>query len=1041
MPSARDIRDVIVCHRREDQEMTRRLQYLVTLVLAASVPALSPAQQTSGTITGVARDQTTGAPIVSARVNVVGTNIAVPTRDDGSFTLRGIPPGTVEVRVLALGHAAQKQTVTVPPGGTATMQFLLAPVPIQLEQVVTTATGEQRRVEVGNDIPRIDAVRQVAEHPVANITDLLNSKAAGVEILGGSLTGTGQRIRIRGMNSLSLSNDPIFIIDGVRMESATGSSAIGIGGSEPSRISDIDPNTIENIEVVKGPSASALYGTDAANGVIVITTKRGRVGKARFNGFVQRGKLTDRNNHPAAYTLFGHSPTGASLTALAGNCTLGNVSRGTCIVDSLGIYNLFSDPEATPFHDSYQEAYGADVSGGSETVRYFLQGVYNGEQGTYRVPDFDVERLNRVNGFIPGEQLRPNALARASFRGNLNIQLSPLADLAVSTAYIASTQRLPQTENNTTGLTSSAYRGPGFKTQVIAGQQMYGYRIFTPGDMFQETVSQEINRFIGSLNPDWRPLRWLTARGNFGVDFTNRVDSDLCRRAQCSDFGTSRLGFKTNARTNFFKYTFDVNSTAQFQLSDIITSKTTGGLQYIRSVFQRNGAFSSDLPPGATTVNAGAIQGGDEATTYAVTAGFFGEQTFSLRDRLFLTGAFRADNNSAFGTQTTMAVYPKASLSWVVSEESFFPKPRFLNQLRLRTAFGHSGTSPGANDALRFYQGTTVGIADQPTPAIIFSAIGNPDLKPERATEVEGGVDVDLIDNRVSLAMTGYRKRTRDALILRILPPSAGVSASRFENLGAVRNTGVELSLRGQLVQTRRVGFDASFNYAKNNNVLLSLGGVPPIGAELRQVEGYPLFGAWAREILAFSDINGDGIIAAHEVVVSDSIRFLGKTNPPIELTFSPGLDLFDQMVRVTANFNHKSGFILKNSTERIRCQTNNNCRGANDITAPLSEQARTIALREHPSRTQAGYWDDGDFTKLREVAITFTAPRSWAGRRGLMGAERLSLTFSGRNLKTWTKFTGVDPEMVIGPEDNVQETFQASPPPTYYSLRLNFGF
>ena len=1020
--------------------MISRLKYLVAFAAAASIPALALGQVTSGTITGVARDQGSGAPIQGARVSVVGTNITVPTRDDGSFTIRGIQPGTVEIRVLALGHAAQKQSVTVSAGGTATMEFALAAVPLQLEQVVTTATGEQRRVEVGNDIPKINAVEQVAAHPVANITDLLNAKAPGVEVLGGALTGTGQRVRIRGFNSISLNNDPIYIIDGIRMESATGSSSIGIGGSEPSRISDIDPNTIENVEVVKGPSASTLYGTDAANGVIVITTKRGRVGNARWNGYLQRGRLTDRNNYPAAYTLFGHSSTGLHRSAFANNCTLANVSAGTCMVDSLSVFNLFSDPETTPLHASYQEAYGADVSGGSEILRYFLQGAYTGEQGTYRVPEFDVVRLTALNGSIPGDQLRPNAVARASFRGNLNIQLSQLADLAVSTSYIASSQRLPQTENNTTGLTSSAYRGPGFKTNGNGGVPLYGYRAFTPGDMFQETVGQDINRFIGSLSPNWRPLSWLTARGNFGVDFTNRVDSDLCRRSQCSDFGTSRLGFKTNNRTNFFKYTFDVSSTAQFKVSNAVTSKTTGGVQYFRSTFHRNGASSSDLPPGATTVSAGAVKDADEATTYSVTAGFFGEQTFSLRDRLFVTGAFRADNNSSFGTKTTVAVYPKASLSWLISEESFFPRIGLLNQLRLRTAFGQSGTSPGANDALPFYIGTTANIADQANPAIIFSALGNPNLKPERATEIEGGLDIDMLDNRLSVALTAYNKKTRDALVSRTLPPSAGVSAARFENLGAVRNTGFEASVRGQVLQTRLVGFDATYNYANNSNKLLSLGGVPPIGAELRHVEGYPTFGVWSREILSFTDINGDGIITANEVVVADSIRYLGRSSPKVEMTFSPGLDLFERMVRVTASFNHKSGFLLKNSSERIRCQTNNNCRGVNDITAPLAEQARATAMREHPSRTQAGYWDKGDFTKLREVAITFNAPKSWSGRR-VLGAERLSLTLSGRNLKTWSRFTGVDPEMVAGPDENVQDPFQASPPPSYYSMRLNFGF
>jgi TonB-linked SusC/RagA family outer membrane protein len=1015
--------------------MNCRFRELVTIAFAACIPALAMGQE-GGTITGVAREAGSGRPIAAARVTVVGTNIATATRDDGSYALRGVQPGNVDVRVLALGHAADKRTVAVPAGGTATLDFTLTPVAVQLEQVVTTATGERvRKVEVGNDIPQIDAVKEVAQHPISNITDLLNAKAPGVEVLGGALTGTGQRIRIRGFNSISLNNDPIFIIDGIRMESSTGSSSIGIGGSRPSRISDIDPNQIENIEVVKGPSASTLYGTDAANGVIVITTKRGRVGAAKWNTFIQRGRLSDRNTYPTAYTLFGHSPTGALRTTVANNCSLPNVAAGTCIVDSLVSFNLWADPETTPLASGYQEEYGADVSGGSEVFRYFLTGSYNGEQGTYTVPKFDQVRLLAQNGFIPGEQLRPNALTRATFRGNMNIQLSSLADLAVSTAFISSSQRLPQTENNTLGLTSSAYGGPGYRENGLNG-----YRAFTPGDMFQESVGQDVNRFIGSISPNWRPLEWLTARGNFGIDYTNRVDSDLCRRSQCSDFGTTRLGFKTNNRTNFFKYTFDASGTAQFHLTDAISSKTTVGAQYFRSVFASNGANSSDLPPGAVTVSAGAVPGASEATTYNITAGTFAEETFSFRDRLFVTGAFRADNNSSFGTKTTVAVYPKASVSWIVSEEGFFPKLGFINQVRLRTAFGQSGTSPGANDALPFYAATSTNLQDQATAAIIFSAVGNPNLKPERATELEGGVDIDMLENRLSMTLTGYKKRTKDALVSRTLPPSAGVSISRFENLGSVRNSGFEASLRGQVVQTSRIGLDGTFNYSINNNELESLGGVPPIGAELRQVEGYPTFGVWARPILNFKDIDGNGIITANEVVVGDSLRYLGRSSPHHEITFSPGMDLFSNLIRVTASFDHKGGFLLKNSTERIRCQSRNNCRGLTDITAPLAEQARSVALREHPSRTQAGYWDPGDYTKLREVALTFNAPQSWTDSRRF-GVERASMTLSGRNLKTWTRFTGVDPEMVAGAELNVQDPFQASPTPTFYSIRFNIGF
>src|SRR2546423_2355055 len=407
-----------------------QLRQIVSFTMAVFIPALAIAQGTTGTITGVAREEGTGRPISNARVTVVGTGISVPTRDDGTYIIRAVPAGQQDVRVIALGHAAQRLSVTVSAGGSATLDFTLPQAAIELEQVVTTATGEQRKNEVGNDIPRIPASTLVATKPVANITDLLNARSPSVQVLGGNLIGTGQRIRIRGTNSLSLSNDPIVIIDGIRMTSTTGSSTIGIGGSNPSRLSDIDPNQIESIEVVKGPSASTLYGTDAANGVIVITTKRGRVGAAHWDTYLQRGRISDHSTYPTAYTLFGHTRTGALRTTALGNCSLPNVSLGTCILDSVAALNIFAEKDLTPLHPAYQEEYGAGVSGGSETLRYFLQGNYAGEQGVYRVPDFEIQRLLAKNGSIPGEQLRPNALTRATFRGNVNLQLSPLAEVA-----------------------------------------------------------------------------------------------------------------------------------------------------------------------------------------------------------------------------------------------------------------------------------------------------------------------------------------------------------------------------------------------------------------------------------------------------------------------------------------------------------------------------------------------------------------------------------------------------------------------------------
>ncbi|MGK2935400.1 MAG: SusC/RagA family TonB-linked outer membrane protein [Gemmatimonadaceae bacterium] len=1027
---------------------TRSLFYVLGLALAL-IPGSIVAQGT-GTVTGAIRSTQGAQPVENARVAVVGTSIAVPARTDGGFTVRGVPAGTVTIRVTAIGFAAQERTVTVAPGGTATVNFDLTPSAVQLAEVVTTATGPTSKREVAHDIAQVKAAAIVERGSIATIDQLLTARAPGVQVQPGTLTGTQGRVRIRGRSSLSLSNDPIYIIDGIAMNSSTGSSSIGVGGALPSRGNDIDPDQIERIEVVKGPSAATLYGTDAANGVIVITTKRGRAGAPRWNIYYETGRMKDRNDYPVAYSLFGRTPpaTPGGTPGAARQCRVIELATNRCTQDSLLAFNLFEDPETTPLGTGERSQYGAQVSGGSEAVRYFVSGEWEREIGVYDVPRFDVLRLDSTTTGIRYEHRRPNAMQRGSFRANLNLGLGARGDIAVSTTYINSEQRLPQTDNNTTGLLSSAYGGPGFKNNGNSslGFPLMGYRVYTPGDIFQETVTQTINRFIGGVTPSWRPTNWLDARGNFGIDFTSRVDSDLCRRANCSDFSTWREGFKENNRTEFMQYTANVNTTANFRLREWLSSKTTVGFQYFRSDFERNGAFSSNLPPGATTVDAGAVRNADESSSYSVRAGYFIEETLGLRDRLFLTAAVRADNHTAFGKDLDRVFYPKVGFSWVVSEEPFFPRPGFINQLTLRSAYGSSGVAAGTNTALAFFGGSRTNFNDNPVPAILFSAVGNPELKPERSTELEGGFDLVGFGNRMTLGFSAYRKRTRDALIQRLLPGSAGVAASRFENIGAVRNSGIETSLDLQLIKNDRFGFDLFVGHSMNDNELVDLGGVPPIiGATISQKEGYPLYGWWVRPIRSFADANGDGFITVDELVIGDTSEFRGRSLPRTEMSFSPGLDLFGEVVRITANFDRKSGHKLYNNTERIRCQSRNNCLGDRNPSAPLFQQARVVALRDHPANTQDGFIEDATFTRWRELGVTFNVPARMLRSRPLFRAERASVTFAARNLAIWTNYTGIDPESAYfeggGAGNEVAQDFQTAPPPTYFTLRFNFGF
>jgi len=1012
----------------------------------------APAAAQQGTITGQVTDQTSGQPLVGARVSVVGTSLVAISRAEGRYRIPDVPAGAAKVRATFIGYAAASQSVTVGPDETATADLALVLTPYSLDEVVVTATGEQTKRQVGNVISTIRADSLVLTSPIANMNDLLNAKAPGVEVLAGNLTGAGARVRIRGTNSLSLNNEPLYILDGIRMTSGNRSDAastIGIGGTNPSRVNDINPDEIESIDVIKGPSAAALYGTAASTGVIIINTRRGEPGPARWNLYAEQGFIRDYNDYPTAYRAWRTTPT-ASTPSNGVQCLLTQVAAGTCSQDSVTSFNLFQDPAASPNATGYRNRYGVQVSGGTDVSRYFVSGEWENEVSQLKMPPFAVDSLLAIRPIseVPFEQLRPNARRRVSLRVNADVRANSRLDLSLSSGFTTSTQRLPQTDNNTTGLLSNGLGGPGFGYNVLSsnGNRLFGYRTFIPAEFFSETVTQDINRFIGSGTANWRPTSWLAVRLTGGLDFTSRRDTDLCQRNECVDFAEIKKGFKFDNRSDLFNYTADASATATFQLSSVLSSRTSVGAQYLKDVLDRNGASGEDLSPGSTTISAGVIPNSRDTTDITKTVGAYVEQQFGYKDRLYVTGGLRVDDNSAFGRNFQAVYYPKLSVSYVISDEPYFPKWSWVNSVRLRAAVGASGVQPGTTDAQRFFEPRRTSVDNADTPGIVFSALGNPNLKPERAREYEIGGEAVLFDNRLSVNLTYYNKRTKDALIARTLPPSAGVSVTRFENLGAVVNRGLEALVNARLVDRRAFGWDLAINAGYNTNFIADMGidpatgkPTPPIvGTTTRQAVGYPI-NAWFQRPYTFQDLDGNGIITANEITVADSAVFVGYPNPRWEITYTSGFDLFARRLRLNFLFDHKSGYYQLNGTERIRCESRLNCRGEIDPTAPLWEQARSVALRETPSRTQWGFIEKATFIRLREASATYDLPQSWARA---FRASRASLTVAGRNVWKATGWTGMDPEAnYFETATGVVSNFQTAPPQTYWTFRLNVGF
>ena len=1010
--------------------MKRTLRRMLVAVAALATPVVAAGAQATGTIAGRVTDRATQQPISDAQVLVVGTTRGARTSDAGQYRLAAVPTGQVRIRVLRLGYEAEVRTLTVGANETVTADFALGATATRLDQVVVSATGESElRRESGNNIATINA-DSIPKTAVNSVSDLLSSRAANVVVTQTSgTTGGGSRIRIRGSNSLSLSNEPLIIIDGIRAISDVTGSTIDIGGQNPSRLDDLNPDDIEDIEIIKGPAAAALYGTAAANGVVQVTTKRGRAGRTRWSAYADGGSVSEVNAYPGNYGQVGVGTASGRRTVV---CTFERQFAQLCTpkADSLITFNPLE--QAGPFVDGYRTEYGASASGGNDLLQYYLAADVGREQGVY-----------------PNNEVR-----RRGVRANLTGQLGSKLDVGVRAGYNQSRLKLPQNDNNDLSPIANGLFGSAEDDPDLRGNLFYPVSVINA-----IYTAQDVDRMTLSGNGNWRPLPWLSVVGVTGLDYAGRTDLQVIQPGLIPDPDRRAIGNATSNPYSFWTYTGNVNATASYGLATDLAASTSVGTQYNKEQVNGTQAGGEGLAAGTSSV-AGATVGfaATQQNTDIVTLGGYVQQKLAWRDRLFFTAAVRGDDNSTFGEDFKLVTYPSASLSWVVGDESWFPQLDVLSSVRLRGSFGQSGQRPGFRNATSFYQAVGVRREAGDVGAVELGAnIGNPDLKPELSTEYEGGLDIGLFNSRLSLELTYYSKSTRDALIQRQLAPSTGAQ-TQFENLGEVTNKGFEGTLNATVLDTRNVKWNVTFNGSVNSNRLVTLGvGVDTIffglgavdgNSSQRFVEGQPTGGYWQRPLLSWADKNDDGIIsplgcgptsaddtADCEVSLGDNSVYLGNPLPERELTLNTTFTLF-RYVRVGGVIDHRGGYQLYNATEQFRCVTFLTCQAGYDKRVPLERQAARMAS---VLGTDAGYIEDADFVKLREVSVTLLAPNDWARR---VRASNLSLTLAGRNLATWTDYTGFDPELNFNGTSNYSTAdFLTQPPVRYFTARLTLNW
>jgi TonB-linked SusC/RagA family outer membrane protein len=972
--------------------------------VAPAAFAAGRVQQSAGAIAGTVTAARTREPIAGAIVQVEGTRFGGQTTATGAFRITNLAAGTYTVTARILGYGKVSRQVTVPEGGTATADFALERVASTLDAVVVTGTPiASSKRELGNSVGIVNASEIATLAPPPNTQQLLNN-VAGVRVASaGGDVGSGGNTRVRGASSMTLSSEPLLYIDGVRVNnSAADNGGFGVGvdsRSPPSRINDINPDEIESIEIVKGPAAATLYGTEASNGVINILTKKGVRGRPVVAYQVAQGA----NWLPNPENLFQHSyyknAAGQIVDAnvLAHDREVGfpaSYYGGTCPKP----YAQDGDMcKGTPFSTGRPQAYQATISGGVEGLNYYFFGGFDRDEGAV-----DYNWKNRLSG-----------------RSNVTYMPNPKVSLDFGLSYTRSRLRSAGTQQPiTTGILWSCPSPgcePGRSLPNGLDGVMRGYLLYVP-EVYEENIQgyEDLNRNTITTTLRHNPVPWFSHRLTVGGDYTDQQLSGLWKKI--STVGSLNPNGRREVSTNATSYvSVDYAGAAKWQPLTTIRLETAAGAQYYRkqngAVFGRGDIFPvSDLE----TITAGANKTSAETFVENKTVGLYVQEQFAWRDRLFVTAALRGDDNSAFGTHYKATRYPKFSASWVASEEPFMARMPALSSLKLRAAWGKAGQQPDAFAALRTY-GPETGAGGVPT--LTPQNLGNPDLRPEVGQELEAGVDASLFGDLLGLEVTWYDKKTIDALVQVPALPSLGFPGVQFRNIGQINNRGLEIGLTANVFRTPKAELQLGFKASHNRNEVATLGGSSSLvmNATYGQyhVPGFPLASIFQRRIVS-ADLDNTGPTPKAVNMMCESGALVPGTNfsagggPPVPCASAPavywGNPLPSWEGSTTATLTLFKNLQLFGLVDVL----GGNHILSGDIRGSLMSFRNQIAILEGKDPILLGYdvldtrrqpgIVKGGFAKLRQLSATYTAPPELLARRGI---SRASVTVSGQNL--WT--------------------------------------
>jgi len=995
------------------QTFRRWPQLLAVMVIMCC--QIAAAQTPRYTIKGVISDARNKEPLIGAAVKVSGTNLGTSTDMNGAFTLNlELAQGSYPLTISYAGYKTVTRTVALGQGAV-TLNVEMTEDALNLDEVVVTGTTvATSKRQLGNAISTVSA-KELEGGAATSIDQALAGKVSGAQISQNSGNPAGGiSVRLRGNSTISGSSDPLYIVDGVIINNSS-AELVDLGGYTQNRLVDINPADIDRIEIIKGAAGAAIYGSRASNGVVQIFTKKGKSGapvinvSSQFRSNSLRKKL-ETNEYPFRFT-----------NTVASDLSQIPVTR----------YDL----QEEIFETAYGSETNVSVSGGSDNSQYYASAGYLGNGGIIKNTDFKRatsrlrfdQRFNNVFKLSTGLSFTRSTSAELP-NGGINSAWGAL------TGFIFGNNFINPQPDAVTGVYPSLAPTGLLRTNPLEAVNRFDF-------------DQQTSRFIGDITLSAEPTKNLSINYTLGVDNATQLATAFIPIGNTTPANTT--GYARKADRISLLLNNDLNLAYRAKVGSWLESTTSVGGTLQTERINSTSITGTQLSPVSQAASSGAsIVTGDAKSTLNI-QGFYVQQTFGIANRLYLTGAIRRDGSSSFGEANRWQTYPKISGSYVISEEEFWKNSlgSFIPSLKIRASYGQSGnlTAIGAYD--RYSNYVNVSLAGLPGLSAP-TQFGNPDVKPERQTEKEIGLDASFLNDRLGLEVSIYDKSVKDLLLPVTLRPSSGY-LTQFQNIGNMTNKGFELMLRGVPVQSSNFKWNSTLIFSKVKNRVTDVpGGVvtfPGGFGQVAAVNGYALGAFYATSFAR--DASGNKLLrangfpqaeqrsrdAAGQPTGGNKPSVIGDPNPDWTGSFTNEFSI-GKNLSLRMQWDASYGNDVFNFTRRVGDRDiYGGLKGYEDElrgTVPKGSSAAVFSIFEN-------WIEDGSYLKFRELSATYDI------RLKALNNKPLRVTVSGRNLLSIDKYKGWDPETNAAGQSTAVRGFDfvEVPIPRTIAVGLNYTF